>query len=133
MVWGTVWSIAWTVGWYRAARLTLSMYGGFIGALGIGICGWFVLRQHRQRAYVWVLASLGNWYLLRASMDILLWTVISKLTDVGTFPRSYLWLALGMGNGLITGGILAWLLNQPQKIPDLESANIVSNSYNLRR
>lgn len=88
---------------------TLEMSRNFLGLLGwvlVGILGgaitgifqWFVLRGQVSRAGWWVLASALGW----------------GLSMLVGFSSYWTWRSGGVMLGVVTGGVMVWLLQQPK-------------------
>jgi hypothetical protein len=93
-------------------------FGALFGWIGIvalggvvtGALQWLVLRGQVSRAGWWVLASTVGWVLSVMGVRALPW---------GTDDSDALWgmVVTGLVLGVVTGGVLVWLLRQPaQKV-----------------
>lgn len=102
-IWGAVWGSAWAWGWTDTILASETIRYGLLGAVGIGILEWLAIRRQVARAYWWILATVTCWGVSR-------FFVLALWNRLFTFPLSWLWLLIGIGNGVLTGGMLVWLL-----------------------
>lgn len=103
-VWGAIWGNAWAWGW-TGTIIAIETGYGLLGATLVGLLEWFVLRKQVSRAYWWIFATVMSWIISR-------WIVLELGNRLFTFPFSWLWILVGIGNGIVTGGALMYILPQ---------------------
>lgn len=103
-IWGAIWGSAWAWGWAGTMQASTTIRYGLLAAVGIGILEWLALRGQVSQAYWWILAIVSTW-------GVSYFVVLSHWSRIFfAFPLYLRWLLAGMGNGVLTGGVLAWLL-----------------------
>ncbi|UBF26019.1 hypothetical protein K9N68_31540 [Kovacikia minuta CCNUW1] len=94
-IWGAIWANAWAIGWTAPILAIKSTYG-LIGAIGVGVFQWLVLRHQVARVYWLILACVMTWTISRFIVIELAWKFLF-------FPYIWLWFLVGVGNGAISG------------------------------
>lgn len=105
---GVLWAWAWAWGWREPIRSIESIWGA-LGAVLVGTAEWLVLSRYVSNAHWWIVATILTWVVSRF-IAFELWQTSF------TFPLSWAWLIAGLGHGAVTGGVLAWLLQQPKRL-----------------
>ena len=101
--------------WPRPFAWIWAVVGGLLGTV-IGVCQWFELRRHVAKAGWWVLANLGGWAIgaTVAAGVLLLFQSRGYTGPVGEVWATLQSMGTGGGiTGVITGGVLIWLLPTP--------------------
>jgi hypothetical protein len=123
--WASMWIWVTAAGWVISIPLALSLYtwlqsisaSAFVDVWGktiqatmiailIGTIQWLLLRRHISRAGWWILANLIGWK--AASLTAVAGAMVSVLDSI----------PMGISVGVITGLVLAWLLQQPRMVPN---------------
>jgi hypothetical protein len=109
-IWGAIWGSAWAWGWRTGTKIMIETIYGLLGATGVGVLEWLFLRKQVSRAHWWILGVIISWVVSRF--------VVLDLLQL-FFPLRVL--IVGMANGLVTGGILVWLLPSLKRESDSSS------------
>ena len=101
-IWGAIWGSAWAWGWTGTIVAIETGYG-LLGATWVGLLEWLVLRKQISRSYGWIFATVMSWVISRL-------IVLELWNRLFTFPLSWLWILVGLGNGIVTGCMLMYML-----------------------
>jgi len=120
------WTVGWELGWAiqdRVDGVAGWVAGWSIIGLVAGLAQWFVLRRSLRGAGWWVLAStlggaaggaLGGYFFSLAFEFI---AVVGASSTVMTLTTVGIVMGVGLAYGIVSGGVLAWLLRNTSLLP----------------